>query len=109
MTLDISENGRYNLNFESLQSLRHIEGKVIPLKAHFSSNLDIIETVRKLAKRHSSPSGCSIDSQIMTSLDSKVSQSRGYATSNDVLQRRITETIHLVGSALGYEMFERQF
>lgn len=98
MTIDIRERAHYDLSFDTLQNLRHLEEKVIPLGALLKVTWGIVDAIanadRDFQPRLEVPK--SEGGSLSSSLASYVSQCRGFVTSEEILQKRIRGILELV-------------
>ena len=96
MTLDIQED--YDLSFTTLQDLRHLEQKVIPLRASFQANLEVVQVLETTNKDFQAASFYS-EEEAMEQTDSLrffSSQLRGHLLSVRILEKRIQGVVLLV-------------
>ena len=96
MTIDIRED--YDLSFTTLQDLRHLEQKVIPLRASFQANLEIVQVLER-TNRESQDAGFYTQEQAAEQMDCLrifSSQLRGHLLSVKTLERRIQGVVLLV-------------
>lgn len=96
MTIDIQED--YDLSFTTLQDLRHLEQKVIPLRASFQANLEIVQVLEATNKEFQN-AGFYTEEEAVEQTDCLrlfVSQLRGHLLSVKILEKRIQGVVFLV-------------
>jgi len=96
MTLDIQED--YDLSFTTLQDLRHLEQKVIPLSASFQANLEMVQ-VLETTNGEFQAAGFYSGEEAIKQIDSLrlfSSQLRGHLLSVRILEKRIQGVVLLV-------------
>ena len=96
MTIDIQED--YDLSFTTLQDLRHLEQKVIPLRASFQANLEIVQ-ILEATNREFQVAGFYDEEEAISQTDSLrhfSSQLRGHLLSVKILEKRIQGIVLLV-------------
>jgi hypothetical protein len=114
MTIDIRERAHYDLSFDTLQNLRHLEEKVIPLGALFRATLEIVgvigradETFRRRGdgdeRAERGDKGDRSEGRLRDCLEGYNGQCRGHITSEEILQKRIRGILELVCQLYSYE------
>lgn len=107
MTIDIQED--YDLSFTTLQDLRHLEQKVIPLRASFQANLEIVQ-VLEATNREFQNAGFYTEEEAVKQIDCLrrfASQLRGHLLSVKILEKRIQGIVLLVRPSFSpHYMFE---
>ena len=96
MTIDIHED--YELSFTTLQDLRHLEQKVIPLCASFQANLETVQ-ILEATNREFQVAGIYDAEEAIVQTDSLghfSSQLRGHLLSVKILEKRIQGVVLLV-------------
>lgn len=96
MTIEIQED--YDLSFTTLQDLRHLEQKVIPLRASFQANLEIVQVLEATNKEFQN-AGFYTEEEAVEQTDCLrlfVSQLRGHLLSVKILEKRIQGVVFLV-------------
>ncbi len=96
MTIDIQED--YDLSFTTLQDLRHLEQKVIPLRASFQANLETVQ-VLEATNREIQEAGFYTKKEAVEQADCLrifSSQLHGHVLSAKILEKRIQGVVLLV-------------
>jgi hypothetical protein len=98
MTIDIRERAHYDLSFDTLQNLRHLEEKVIPLGALLKVTWGIVDAIAKADRDYQMRLNVSRreEGSLLSCLALYGSQCRGYVTSEETLQKRIRGILELV-------------
>ena len=96
MTIDIQED--YDLSFATLRDLRHLEQKVIPLRASFQANLEIIQVLENTNKEFRDAGFYNEGGTVEQTdfLRICASQLRGHLLSVKILEKRIQGVLSLV-------------
>ena len=96
MTIDIRNRAHYDISFDTLQSLRHVEEKVVPLGALFRATVEIVDTIAKADAQRRLESQDVTSGNLTDCLASYTSQCRGHIASEEILQKRIRGILELV-------------
>ena len=97
MMIDIQED--YDLSFTTLQDLRHLEQKVIPLRASFQANLETIQVLETTNKEFRDAGFYNEGGTVEQTNCLRIwaSQLRGHLLSTKILEKRIQGVLSLVG------------
>ena len=101
LTMDLEDNAEYRLSFETLQSLRHLADKVLPLIAFLQASITTIERI-DLSYRDRKELGKTEDLRVegAARLSYYSCQLQGNLRSAEILQQRVQGILDLVRSAL---------
>ena len=96
MTLELEEN--YSVSFATLQSLRHLEGKIVALRAIFPSTLATIKALQDI-NQELQAAGSQSEEQaagINNAFHAFKSRVEGHARSAKSLEKRVKRILQLV-------------